>query len=370
MVPLIGLCFTTLLILYLCFFLHKSNHQAQIKKAFFCTLVCLLICCIGLIAQILFSKRFNIDPIYFDYFVYIGTCLLPVAFFFMGLIFAKTKITFNKSYLLLFIVPTISLITLWTNNYHHLFYVKYSTKMSETIFGPFCYLHSIYTYTLFFVGFCYLMKSSVKHSGIFSKQALLIIIGTLIPILVSALGFLGLINASIYMTPISFGFAMLFCALAIFKFGFLNITPIAFQKIADRMSNGYIVLNDAYEVVDCNKTLLDTFGLARADLVNKNIFSIINTSTINIKSLMASLEKVKTSDETVVIEKYFAKQKKYFTIEINNIKNKDTVIGALILFNDITEHKHDLQTIKNNQEILIERERLATLGQMIGRNCS
>ena len=33
---------------------------------------------------------------------------------------------------------------------------------------------------------------------------------------------------------------------------------------------------------------------------------------------------------------------------------------------DVTQHKHDLQTIKNNQEILIERERLATLGQMIG----
>lgn len=36
------------------------------------------------------------------------------------------------------------------------------------------------------------------------------------------------------------------------------------------------------------------------------------------------------------------------------------------MFKDITQHKEDMQTIKNNQEILMERERLAGLGQLIG----
>jgi signal transduction histidine kinase len=36
------------------------------------------------------------------------------------------------------------------------------------------------------------------------------------------------------------------------------------------------------------------------------------------------------------------------------------------LFKDITEYKKSLQTIKNNQNMLIERERLASLGQLVG----
>ena len=363
---LISLVITVLLLLYLCTFIYQSKQRTQIKYAFFYTLSCLLIWCIGLIAQILFSEKYNINPIYFDYIVYIGTCLSPITFFFIGLIFAKTKISFKKSYLLLFIVPIISLLVLWTNDSHHLFYETYSTNISETVFGPYFYVHSVYTYLLFGISFYYLIKYSIKHSGIFSRQALLIILGVSIPLVVNLLGFLNVIDITIYITPISFVFALLFCALAIFKFGFLNITPIAFQKIADRMSNGYIVLNEYFEVVDCNKTLLDNFSEIRTNIINKNIFQVIKPYPVNQKTLEKALNKVKMNDATVVFEKYFGKIKKYFTIEINSIKNKDSFIGVLILFNDVTQHKRDLATIENNQEILIEKERLASLGQMIG----
>ena len=37
-----------------------------------------------------------------------------------------------------------------------------------------------------------------------------------------------------------------------------------------------------------------------------------------------------------------------------------------MLFKDITQHKEDMQTIQKNQDILVERERLASLGQMVG----
>ena len=36
------------------------------------------------------------------------------------------------------------------------------------------------------------------------------------------------------------------------------------------------------------------------------------------------------------------------------------------MLKDITQHKEDMETIKNNQDILMERERLAGLGQLIG----
>ncbi len=89
-------------------------------------MICVLVICLGVIFQDILSKNFNWNPWNFEKFIYIGTCFLPVAIFFTGLIFAKTKITFKKRYLLFFIVPALSLIVLWTNDYHHLFYKTYS----------------------------------------------------------------------------------------------------------------------------------------------------------------------------------------------------------------------------------------------------
>ena len=88
-------------------FIYKKLPKSQLRDSFLFTISCLSICCIGLIAQVLFSDACGIDPIYFDYFVYIGTCFLPITVFFTGLVFANTKITFKKKHLLLFIIPII-----------------------------------------------------------------------------------------------------------------------------------------------------------------------------------------------------------------------------------------------------------------------
>ena len=71
--------------------IQKSTNKNQIRKVFSCNLVCLMFCTMGQMAQILFADKLKIPLVYFDYFVYIGTCFLPISVFFTGLIFAKTK---------------------------------------------------------------------------------------------------------------------------------------------------------------------------------------------------------------------------------------------------------------------------------------
>ena len=365
----ISLIITTLLILLLFIFIDKTKTKSQIKKAFIFAIICLLICCIGLILQMTFCSISNIPPIYFDYFVYIGTCFLPVAFLFIALIFAKTKIKFTKKYLLLFIIPTLSVLLLWTNNYHHLFYKFYSTNVNENIYGIYFYIHTIYTCILYIISLFYLVKFSIKNSGFFSKQAILILIGALIPIITNLLGFLGIVSISIYVTPITFTFAILFIAFAIFKFDFLKVTPIALQRIVDRISDSYIVLNEDMIITDFNQTLLDTFKLSSSEIRNVNILDVLKKFTelnIDVEVLIAAINKTKIDDSTVTFEKHLVSINKYFHIEINSIKNKNSFLGTLVLLKDVTQHNLDMQTIKENQEILIEKERLASLGQMIG----
>ena len=53
---LTSLIITTLLILILFIFISKSKTKSQIKYAFLATILCLLICCTGLILQIVICR--------------------------------------------------------------------------------------------------------------------------------------------------------------------------------------------------------------------------------------------------------------------------------------------------------------------------
>lgn len=369
-IPLFLLMLSALSIVITLIYVLRTKGRSQLKTIFCVDLICVLVICLGVIFQDILSKYFSWNPWNFENFIYIGTCFLPVAIFFTGLIFAKTKITFKKKYLLFFIVPALSLIVLWTNDYHHLFYKIYSyLYLSDCKVGPYMIIHNIYSYTLLFLGVIQMVNVASKNSGFFSKQTLLIVVGISIPLITNILGTLKIISMTVYITPISFAFTMLFLALSIFKFKFLGVAPVALQTIVNRISDSYLVLNENLLITDFNSTFLKTFNLSASDIREENILEFLSTHKqydMNLPKLENSLNRVKHSSETIVFEQHFKKINKYFTVEINNILVKGNSLGILMLFKDITQHKLDMQALKDNQDILIERERLASLGQLIG----
>ena len=364
LVILSAILITGLLILIL-----RAKSKNQLQKIFAFDLICVLIISVGVALQEIFSKKFNVNPMFFEYFIYIGTCFLPIGIYFTGLIFANTKIKMRKPYLLLFIIPIITLLVLWTNNFHHMFYKNYSTNLSECTYGPYLTIHNLYTYCLIFIGLFYLIKFSIKNAGLFSRQSLLIFAGISAPVVVNLLGVLKIFPMTVYATPIAFSITMICCAFAIFKFNFLGATPIAIQKIVDRISDSYIVLNDDGTITDFNQTFLTSFHIKTSkDLRGQNFEDFLKEHDLylNLKEIKKALPKVKNSEKTVSFDLYIKKIKKHFHIEINSILSEGSSLGTLILFKDITQHIEDMQKIKDAQETLMESERLSSLGQLIG----
>lgn len=354
------LCFS----LFIYLIKRKDKNKSQLRIIFIINMLCTLIISVGVLSQWLLSNLFNMDAMIFENFIYIGTCFLPVSIFFSSSIFIDTKIKFKKSYLLLFIIPVLSLLILWTNNFHHLFYVKYSQSFTNTINGPYMIVHTIYSYTLLFIGIIRLLKFSIKNSGFFSKQSLLITIGFITPLFVNVLGgVLKVIPMTVFATPIAFSISVICFTLAIFKFDFLKVAPIALQKVVDRISDSYVVVNENNVIIDFNETFLKTFKVSSNEVRNKDLFELFKKhETFN----MTSDKLIKDTDDIKTLEKYFDKIDKYLHIEITRIESKGNFLGTLILFKDITQHTRDMQTIKDNQDMLVEKERLASLGQMIG----
>lgn len=303
---------TCFIFLLLIFFLSRKKNKNQTHKLFIWLCILLAFWLIELILQAVLSDPLNINPVYFDYLVYINICIIPVIFLLLSISFTNTKFKYNKKYLSLFIIPIISLLVLWTNDFHHLFYKEYSINLNDSKIGPFLIVHSIYTYILLFIAIIKLAKYSIKNSGFFSKQSILIIIGSLISIFINIFGTLGLIKMSIYITPMSFAIAFLFFALAIFKFDFLKVAPIALQRVVDRMSDGYIIVNDENIVTDFNQTFLELFSLKTSELRNININDLISKLSNNSEkrhTFLNAINKTKSDDTTIKIESHFSRVK-------------------------------------------------------------
>lgn len=361
------LVLSTLLTVVMFVYISCQKDRKQLHNVFCLNLFCSLIISVGVLCQAVCNYFFSIPSIWFENIIYIGTCFLPLTVFFTSLIFTNTKITFKKSYLLLLVIPILSLVVLWTNDLHHLFYIQYSSSFADTIYGPYFYVHSVYTYLLLIIGIGRLLIFSIRNAGFFSKQSLLISIGLACPVIVNVLGsFLKLIPMTVFVTPISFSVSIICFALAIFKFDFLGIAPIALRKIADRMSDCYLVLNDDGTITDFNQTFLVTFKIKDIALRGQNFDEFCKSNKINYGKIKNAIAKTKDSKKTVSFEFHARRIHKIFSVEVNTIYSDGVSLGTLILFKDITQHIEDMETIKNNQDILMKRERLASLGQLIG----
>jgi C4-dicarboxylate-specific signal transduction histidine kinase len=112
---------------------------------------------------------------------------------------------------------------------------------------------------------------------------------------------------------------------------------------------------------------LNLFHVKDADIRDKNIFDITSSvDEIDKEKLNKLLTKTKNTTKMQSLTTHFDRLNKYFNIEFSSLNNNKSFLGTLILFKDITQHMEDMKTIKDNQDSLMESERLASLGQLIG----
>ena len=271
-----------IVIVFLLYFLLKIK-ETQLQQIFSVNMVLLITTCIFIFLQMQLSDALNIKPIYFAYFYYIGIVFFPISLFFTVKIFVQTKIKFKASYLLLFIIPLLSLLALWTNEKYHLFFEVYDIELDNCKFGPMFLINEAYSYTFYFISVIILLNFFRKNSGLFTQQLSLFLVGIIFPFIINLLGTLKLINLTVYVAPICSVVSIICFTLALFKFQLLDTVPIALTKVVDRMSDGYLVLNDKNIITDYNITLLKILDLEETSINSLHIFDLLKLD--NLKSI-------------------------------------------------------------------------------------
>lgn len=302
---------------------------------------------------------------------YIGSAGVPVTLLLMGHAYSQSSNVFKKRYLLLLVIPVLTQIMVWTNGLHGWFYLEYGMGIAPNTPSWYFWVHATYSYIFLVIAIGYLIYNAVKNSGVWSIQAVLIIIGSIIPTATNMLYTLNVPGFDMYSTPIAFTATLTMYLLGMFRFNLLRITPVALQTVIDRISDSFIVVDDGLNIIDYNKTFEDTFpyytGLRKGADFYKILVENNRSSIVPDQYREIILQAVEASDTLIKdIEVNSQSTKHYFTIEFTPIAQGRRNNAVVLLYKNVTQHIRDMQKIQDNQAVLLERERLASLGQLIG----
>lgn len=364
------LLFVTLIATLTFAFFTRKKQKSTLYSLFRVLFLLLSLHVVSLILLFYFKDIIlNMDTLmYIDAISYISTCNLPVILFFISSIY-ENKETNLKKYWYLFIIPILSIIIIFTNPLHHLFCKSYAINVADVQLGPYFYVHMLYTYLLILVAFIKLIKTSISKAGFLSFGTILIILGACAPIIPNLLASLQLISMDTYITPIPYLITAICFYISIFKLNSFDAVPIALKNIVDIMTDAFIVVEKDGTITYSNNAFNTNLSKMIGIKLNDNFYNIINTNKKLKLSKLNNLIKKSEKNNTVETFDWSFNSEKYFEISAQPVistKSRKKVIGTLIIFKDTTQHMLDMQTIKNNQDMLLERERLASLGQLIG----
>lgn len=119
---------------------------------------------------------------------YIGITLVPVFWLLFVLKFVGKEAWLNPRWMVCqFIFPVISMVMVWTNGLHHLHYQRAEVVEINGLFGlltakgPWYIIHTSYFYLAIGYGVYLLIKRYFNTKGIYQKQTLIILFGTMVP---------------------------------------------------------------------------------------------------------------------------------------------------------------------------------------------
>lgn len=277
----------------------------------------------------------------------------------------------------LFIMPVITVLVTWTNPLHHLQYVKFSVVRSEIEFGSYILVSGLCNYICLIAAIIYMIRFAMKNKTmLYWKQCILFTLSGLCPLIVSVYATFSGNDVPISATPMSFIVTVVLNGIAIYSLHMLDITPVATKHILDAISDGYLILSEKDLVLNYNKTFANLFAQEYGIVENRHLSDCVRkedirqkTAVYNILTAIESSREGGTQisyEQAVTVSLNEKIQKKYFVVDVSPLEINGRISGFAVLFKDITQLRESMKKLQDSQERMMEQERMAFLGSMIG----
>lgn len=297
---------------------------------------------------------------------YLGIASLPFNWFLFCLVLAGKEKWLRKTSnkILITVVPLFTLLLLWTNSFHHLYYRSLgidssgSFPMLRISPGIGYYLFTFYFYILLAIGNYLLIKKFSKSDAVYRKQNRAVLTGAMLPWIANFAYMMGLRPMNnLDMTPYAFMIANTMIFIAIYRFELFDTLPVAREKVLELMRDGFVVLDHQNRIIDYNSAFKKyTCASQSGALIGKTINEILpdqhELTVILDKHISGKTElMVRTSDGVFDLE---------VDIKFLN-ENKLNRNATIIKFQDLTNLRQ--QALKSQQQA----EELQKLNQLKDR---
>lgn len=334
------------------------------------------LCVIALLGMKLTSRDNTLALMFWDACTNTMGAVMPVFCLCIALIFVKGWQQMPKKTIWLFVIPVITILVVWTNPLHHLHYRVFSTIKSEIVFGPYIAIAGIYSWLCQLVSLILMINFALHNkSRLYMLQCLMFSLGCLCPLTVSVLA--TVTNSfPITATPLSFMVPIILNGIAIYQLHILDIRPIAMQRVLDWISDCYLVLSDKGVVISYNKPfekiLASGYGIVKSRYLSDSVKKedvYKKTAIYNLLTAVTSSREACSTisyEQAVTIDTGEGTRKNYYVVDVTPLYIKEILSGFVVIFKDVTQLKLSMQQLQDSQARMMEQERLASLGQMIG----
>ena len=271
---------------------------------------------------------------------YLGIVLIPAFWLLFILKFTgRDKYINIKNMIWIFIIPLITLLLVWTNNFHHLYFKSISIDHSESFpllsveFGPWYFVYTTYFYILLALGVVILIKKDRNSNLIFKRHNLIILLAAFIPWLANLAHLLGFRPMGhIDITPFAFILTVFMLSIGIIRFRLLDIIPIAREKVLEAMKEGLIVMDHLDRIIDLNPEIKIILSISEESLIGKNIDSVFPNQPELFEYIIGR------KDGRIKIELQRNGYPIFMDVSIKALfENRNSYKGLIILTRDITE---------------------------------
>lgn len=196
----------------------------------------------------------------FVFLEYIGIVSVPVFLFFFALEYTgRNHLLTTRVRALIWIVPVITLLLVWTNPLHHFMWDRESVVMVNGLyllsvrFAFFFWVHIVFSYGLLLLTGILLVMDFLQRPGVFRIHMGLVILGVMFPLAGSLLFVTGnspIPNVDVtplFFLPTAFGLSW-----ASIRYRLLEILPPEHITMLKNMKDGVIVLNARQRVLFIN----------------------------------------------------------------------------------------------------------------------
>jgi PAS domain S-box-containing protein len=274
-------------------------------------------------------------------FEYLGIVVVPP----LGLVLAleytgRKRWVTRRNLALLAAGSAFTLVVIWTNDLHKLFWTYTRLDASNSIagwelgHGVAFWTWIAYSYSLLLVGLVILFKAFLRSPPMYRGQAGALLIGALLPWVSNVLTVFGLNPfPGLDLTPFAFTLSGLSLGWGLFRFRLLDVVPVARDAVIEGMGDGVIVLDAQDRVVDLNPAAERIVGYTLADTIGQPVAQVL----CNWPGLCERLsDEVEGTQLEIALGEGVAERA--FGVGISPLRGRGGIVtGRLIVLRDITE---------------------------------